>query len=1041
MRKNFLLMLLMTLLPLVGWAQDSDSTIPVQADKPSVAINLAYIYKYYGEADPTDPAKFEFEIASVSDENVTVTKEDIASYLVFKRATGSEGEDVREYEYYYDFTPEYYTTCQYKIIPLQTKSLLIIQKAPLTIKVDNNYKKYKQVDPEFTWTISEENLGQLKNGDTADDLEILITREEGEPVNADLNEEGKLVFRNQTGYAFKGETKNYEITFENSFGIIPSDDYSGITVTITNSTTNEDGSNTPETGTSSYIYTGEAITPGLGDNYSEDLIVKDGDNVLVAGEDYKVLTADNYANNIHVGTATVTVTLTGSYVEHQVTGEFTIKKAPLTITAKSYELGVGADDPANFEVTYDGFVNNETAETAKDFKAPSGVEKVAIPGSSASTLKVIEDAEAADYEITYADGAITFGETILIVTADNKTKTYGDDDPEFTVTVKQADGSEATDTQKATLTIGGTTAYTASREEGENVGGGSQNGAYPITLDGPTVLLDGVVVVYNGGTLTITPKTVTLRGGTDDGSAVTKVYGDANPTFDAVVYETIGDEETQWTREKMNEEGVVNGTFYYVGVQGARWNGTTWVLPSENVTPEDGGYAVTPSLFGTNITTSGNYLVVTEGGVKFTITPAPLTITADDKNVNFGGAEELLTITAEGLKFNDQLEIERDYTISREEGDAVGTYAITVATVEGSTVLANYDVTLVPGTYTISAAALEVVANDQAIPYGGTINPYDVKILINGEDAQWTEEQIAAVLSLSTDVTSIGYHKNAYTLNKVENANYTIADDAFTNGWLTIGQLKVIPLDKDELAQITDNSLQQVLEDHKGMTVAVKMPKRTMKANDWYSWVLPFEVNPEDLFDKGTGFGYGALEILDEEKSVDGNVVFSLQVQNIPANTPFIAKIKNEKVAEKVNSIIFNNVTIGEQYYLNENPTSAGDGVKFIGLYEENAEPLDASTRILRRLPDASQPLEFWSGNGATLPRTYAYLQFQSEAAADAARILIQEPDGTYTAIQGVVADGAKTADGWYSVNGMKLNAAPTQKGVYVKDGKKVVVK
>ena len=31
--------------------------------------------------------------------------------------------------------------------------------------------------------------------------------------------------------------------------------------------------------------------------------------------------------------------------------------------------------------------------------------------------------------------------------------------------------------------------------------------------------------------------------------------------------------------------------------------------------------------------------------------------------------------------------------------------------------------------------------------------------------------------------------------------------------------------------------------------------------------------------------------------------------------------------------------------------------------------------------------------------------------------------------------------EGWYTVDGMKLDAAPTQKGVYINNGKKVVVK
>ena len=34
-----------------------------------------------------------------------------------------------------------------------------------------------------------------------------------------------------------------------------------------------------------------------------------------------------------------------------------------------------------------------------------------------------------------------------------------------------------------------------------------------------------------------------------------------------------------------------------------------------------------------------------------------------------------------------------------------------------------------------------------------------------------------------------------------------------------------------------------------------------------------------------------------------------------------------------------------------------------------------------------------------------------------------------------------KVAEGWYTINGMKLNAAPTEKGIYINNGKKVVVK
>ena len=55
---------------------------------------------------------------------------------------------------------------------------------------------------------------------------------------------------------------------------------------------------------------------------------------------------------------------------------------------------------------------------------------------------------------------------------------------------------------------------------------------------------------------------------------------------------------------------------------------------------------------------------------------------------------------------------------------------------------------------------------------------------------------------------------------------------------------------------------------------------------------------------------------------------------------------------------------------------------------------------------------------------------------------LVEEADGTVTAISTIAADGiAVPAEGWYTLNGVKLQAAPTAKGVYINNGKKVVIK
>ena len=54
-----------------------------------------------------------------------------------------------------------------------------------------------------------------------------------------------------------------------------------------------------------------------------------------------------------------------------------------------------------------------------------------------------------------------------------------------------------------------------------------------------------------------------------------------------------------------------------------------------------------------------------------------------------------------------------------------------------------------------------------------------------------------------------------------------------------------------------------------------------------------------------------------------------------------------------------------------------------------------------------------------------------------------EEMDGTVTAINSAdadIIDVKQGAEGWYTLNGVKLDSAPTQKGIYIFNGKKVAV-
>lgn len=143
---------------------------------------------------------------------------------------------------------------------------------------------------------------------------------------------------------------------------------------------------------SSYTYTGVEIKADVTVTWNK---------ITVPGSEYTV----SYSSNKNVGTATVTVkdkeggnfTVSGSKT-------FTISKAPLTISANSYEIFEGDKIP-EFTVKYDGFVNKETEAvlTAKPILSCNATAS-SKPGDY--TISV-GGSKAANYNITHKSGKLT----------------------------------------------------------------------------------------------------------------------------------------------------------------------------------------------------------------------------------------------------------------------------------------------------------------------------------------------------------------------------------------------------------------------------------------------------------------------------------------------------------------------------------------------------------------------------------------------------------------------------------------------------------
>ena len=271
--------------------------------------------------------------------------------------------------------------------------------------------------------------------------------------------------------------------------------------------------------------------------------------------------------------------------------------------------------------------------------------------------------------------------------------------------------------------------------------------------------------------------------------------------------------------------------------------------------------------------------------------------------------------------------------------------------------------------------------------------------------------------------------------------------DAYTMGALTVSE----PVASVQLARVAISSAADVTNQKAAATttsafnkiktnagnkvskVTFTLPGHTMKAETWYSWVLPFATTVKDI---SKAFGYAVVDILGEDgASSADDVKFKLHMGDIKANQPFILKvykdIKPEEFASGTTTVNFTDVTI-----INANAeVTDANGNKFIGTYS-GKYGLESNEYLFRLgVNDYSK-----GGAASSIRPLGAYIQFATPS--NAHTIYIEEPDGSTTAISSIAADGEMIpAQGWYTLNGVKLQGMPTEKGVYINNGKKVVIK
>lgn len=371
-----------------------------------------------------------------------------------------------------------------------------------------------------------------------------------------------------------------------------------------------------------------------------------------------------------------------------------------------------------------------------------------------------------------------------------------------------------------------------------------------------------------------------------------------------------------------------------------------------------------------------------------------------------------------------------NYNVAIKEGTAVGT---------GNN--ANGEATLLKTAYSIIKRKITINVNDQ------TVHSEDPEAIL----AELTEGtkgyELASGTLVDGDELVLTYSFDAAVVNILDGkikgykTGKSDADDAIKvtatpsknpHYDITVGTLGKLTINLTHVIDLAAATAEADIKDAaaNGSDYYVYISGRKLNGNKWNVLVLPFEVKTFD-FCKVIG-GYAVFNVL---KSAEGdNVKFGLELDKIPANQPFLVKpladvdFDHKSGTPAVKDIKFEGVKIVK----GEPKQTVGDA-SLIGTYKDMTIEDDSFYAVQGGAwKHYSSPVK--------LGFTRAYLDMANESAE--VRFFVEEPNGETTAIKELNAETMQSVDaeGWYTIDGKKLSAAPTQKGLYINNGKKVII-
>ena len=303
------------------------------------------------------------------------------------------------------------------------------------------------------------------------------------------------------------------------------------------------------------------------------------------------------------------------------------------------------------------------------------------------------------------------------------------------------------------------------------------------------------------------------------------------------------------------------------------------------------------------------------------------------------------------------------------------------------------------------------------------LNIDDVLILEPGQNADWVEmngltSQPAVLEGLEPETSYEVQVRTHFASGDVSN---WVNDYFTTTEGITLHD-KDLTLDPNNVT---------ILNMRNGFTLDVTIDGRTLfKTGNWNSLCLPFNIDDIET----SPLAEATIKELTAAR-IEGTMLYLTytDVSSIEANKSYIIKWDS---GDDIVNPVFKNVTLAASTYALANGltvTELGTELYTFGLYKEMS--LEQSRDILYLGSDDKMYYPAASGFHVGAFRTLVQLP---EGAG--VNETVFEIDGTATSIEEV--NGLEIIGGkWYSIDGRELPSLPKQKGVYINNGRKVVVK